>query len=282
VGKIKNSCIDLKAIFWGSEKISHKMPRVFIYFCNNSVLFPSLIFHLKTIILALIQTIGLAKTYKKGKVDIPALHDVTFEINEGEFFSIVGKSGSGKSTLLNLVGGLDTASAGTIIFDSKDLRKMSRSELANHRRFSVGMIFQSFNLVKSRNALENVELALIFGGVPRNLRRKKATDLLTQVGLGSRLTHTPDELSGGENQRVAIARALANNPKVLLADEPTGNLDSETSKEIIEILRDLNKNHHLTVIMVTHDLETAEIISDHIIRMKDGKIVDQLTKTEVL
>lgn len=279
---MKNSCVDLKAIFWGSEKISHKMPRVFIYFCNNSVLFPSLIFHLKTIILALIQTIGLAKTYKKGKVDIPALHDVTFEINEGEFFSIVGKSGSGKSTLLNLVGGLDTASAGTIIFDSKDLRKMSRSELANHRRFSVGMIFQSFNLVKSRNALENVELALIFGGVPRNLRRKKATDLLTQVGLGSRLTHTPDELSGGENQRVAIARALANNPKVLLADEPTGNLDSETSKEIIEILRDLNKNHHLTVILVTHDLETAEIISDHIIRMKDGKIVDQLTKTEVL
>jgi putative ABC transport system ATP-binding protein len=279
---MKNSCVDLKAIFWGSEKISHKMPRVFIYFCNNSVLFPSLIFHLKTIILALIQTIGLAKTYKKGKVDIPALHDVTFEINEGEFFSIVGKSGSGKSTLLNLVGGLDTASAGTIIFDSKDLRKMSRSELANHRRFSVGMIFQSFNLVKSRNALENVELALIFGGVPRNLRRKKATDLLTQVGLGSRLTHTPDELSGGENQRVAIARALANNPKVLLADEPTGNLDSETSKEIIEILRDLNKNHHLTVILVTHDLETAEIISDHIIRMKDGKIVDQHTKTEVL
>ncbi len=279
---MKNSCVDLKAIFWGSEKISHKMPRVFIYFCNNSVLFPSLIFHLKTIILALIQTIGLAKTYKKGKVDIPALHDVSFEINEGEFFSIVGKSGSGKSTLLNLVGGLDTASAGTIIFDSKDLRKMSRSELANHRRFSVGMIFQSFNLVKSRNALENVELALIFGGVPRNLRRKKATDLLTQVGLGSRLTHTPDELSGGENQRVAIARALANNPKVLLADEPTGNLDSETSKEIIEILRDLNKNHHLTVILVTHDLETAEIISDHIIRMKDGKIVDQLTKTEVL
>jgi len=232
--------------------------------------------------LALIQTIGLAKTYKKGKVDIPALQDVSFEINEGEFFSIVGKSGSGKSTLLNLIGGLDTASAGTIIFDSKDLRKMSRSELANHRRFSVGMIFQSFNLVKSRNALENVELALIFGGVPRNLRRKKATELLTQVGLGNRLTHTPDELSGGENQRVAIARALANNPKVLLADEPTGNLDSETSKEIIEILRDLNKNHHLTVIMVTHDLETAEIISDHIIRMKDGKIIDQLTKTEVL
>ena len=253
-------------------------------FClyNISALFPSLIFHLKTIILALIQTIGLAKTYKKGKVDIPALHDVTFEINEGEFFSIVGKSGSGKSTLLNLIGGLDTASAGTIIFDSKDLRKMSRSELANHRRFSVGMIFQSFNLVKSRNALENVELALIFGGVPRNLRRKKATDLLTQVGLGNRLTHTPDELSGGENQRVAIARALANNPKVLLADEPTGNLDSETSGEIIQILRDLNKNHHLTVIMVTHDLETAEIVSDQIIKMKDGKIVDQLTKTEVL
>jgi len=231
---------------------------------------------------AILSVSGLEKTYKKGKVDIPALLNVTFEINEGEFFSVVGKSGSGKSTLLNLIGGLDRATAGTIIFDGNDLRKMNRTELANHRRFSVGMIFQSFNLIKSRNALENVELALIFGGVPRNQRSKKATDLLTQVGLGHRLTHTPDELSGGENQRVAIARALANNPKMLLADEPTGNLDSETAGEIIEILSNLNKSRHLTVIMVTHDLETAEIVSDHIIRMKDGKIVELPQKTEVL
>lgn len=232
--------------------------------------------------MAILSVSGLEKTYKKGKVDIPALLNVTFEINEGEFFSVVGKSGSGKSTLLNLIGGLDRATAGTIIFDGNDLRKMNRTELANHRRFSVGMIFQSFNLIKSRNALENVELALIFGGVPRNQRSKKATDLLTQVGLGHRLTHTPDELSGGENQRVAIARALANNPKMLLADEPTGNLDSETAGEIIEILSNLNKSRHLTVIMVTHDLETAEIVSDHIIRMKDGKIVELPQKTEVL
>lgn len=199
-------------------------------------------------------------------------------MHEGEFFSIVGKSGSGKSTLLNLIGGLDRATSGSIIFDGKELHKMSRTEMANHRRFSVGMIFQSFNLIQSRNAIENVELALTFGGVQRRKRREIAETLLRNVGLGERLTHRPDELSGGETQRVAVARALANNPKVLLADEPTGNLDSETSNDIISLLQDLNKNHGLSIIMVTHDLETAEKVSDRIIRLKDGKIVETIEK----
>lgn len=232
----------------------------------------------KRFTLPLLQTINLGRSYKKGTINIPALHDVSFEMHEGEFFSIVGKSGSGKSTLLNLIGGLDRATSGSIIFDGKGLHKMSRTEMSNHRRFSVGMIFQSFNLIQSRNAVENVELALTFGGVQRRKRREIAETLLKNVGLGERLTHRPDELSGGETQRVAVARALANHPKVLLADEPTGNLDSETSNDIISLLQDLNKNHGLSIIMVTHDLETAEKVSDRIIRLKDGKIIETIEK----
>ena len=237
-------------------------------------------FNKKRIILPLIQTLNLGRSYKKGAINIPALHDISFEMQEGEFFSIVGKSGSGKSTLLNLIGALDKATSGSIIFDGKELHKMSRAEMANHRRFSVGMIFQSFNLIQSRNAVENVELALTFGGVPRRKRKAIAEKLLMNVGLGERLTHRPDELSGGETQRVAVARALANNPKVLLADEPTGNLDTETSSDIISLLQNLNKNHGLSVIMVTHDLETAEKVSDRIIRLKDGCIVETFKKQE--
>jgi len=228
-----------------------------------------------------IQITNLSKTYRKGKLEIPALKEASCEFKQGSYVSIVGKSGSGKSTLLNLIGGLDRASSGSIIFDGNDLHQLNKAEMANHRRFSVGMIFQSFNLVQSRNALENVELALTFGGMARGKRKARATELLTKVGLGERLTHVPDELSGGETQRVAIARALANNPKVLLADEPTGNLDSETSKEIIELLTDLNKNQGITVIMVTHDLETAEKVSDLILKLKDGEIIEKLEKSEV-
>jgi putative ABC transport system ATP-binding protein len=230
---------------------------------------------------AFIKTTNLSRTYRKGKLEIRALKDATCEIEQGDFVSIVGKSGSGKSTLLNLIGGLDRASSGSIIFDGNDLRKLNKSEMANHRRFSVGMIFQSFNLIQSRNALENVELALTFGGMARGKRKARASELLTKVGLKERLTHLPDELSGGETQRVAIARALANNPKVLLADEPTGNLDSETSREIIELLIDLNKNHGITIIMVTHDLETAEKVSNLILKLKDGEIIEKLEKTEL-
>ncbi len=220
----------------------------------------------------MIEVKTLSKDYYRQHVVIPALKDVTCSIAEGEYFTIVGRSGSGKSTLLNLIGGLDRPTSGHILFSGRDLMDMNRMELAMHRRFSVGMIFQSFNLVHSRTALENVVLALAFGGVPRRKRKARATELLEMVGLGERVHHKPDELSGGEAQRVAIARAMANNPRVLLADEPTGNLDSLTSAEIVGLLLSLNKNRGVTIIMVTHDEDTAKRVSDRIIRLKDGKV----------
>ena len=215
----------------------------------------------------------LSKIYQKGKVEIPAVKDVSFEVNEGAYLAIVGKSGSGKSTLLNLVGGLDRPTSGRIQVNGQELGNMNRYQLALHRRHSVGMIFQSFNLIPSRTALENIVLPLIFSGVPRRKRKGRAEELLEQVGLGGRTGHLPSELSGGEAQRVAIARAIANEPRIILADEPTGNLDSGTSSEIIDLLVKLNKEKGLTVLMVTHDKETAEEVSDHVITLKDGGIV---------
>ncbi|MCK9271757.1 MAG: ABC transporter ATP-binding protein [Bacteroidales bacterium] len=228
----------------------------------------------------LIQISNLSRIYQKGKIIIPALQNIDLEIEAGQFVSIVGKSGSGKSTLLNLIGGLDRATAGKILFNGNDLHTMSRSGLAQHRKKSVGMIFQSFNLIQSRSALENVDLALTFGGVPRNRRKAIATGLLQKVGLGDRINHLPDELSGGETQRVAIARALANKPTVLLADEPTGNLDSETSKEIMELLVDLNKNQGITIILVSHDQESARQVSDWIVKLKDGSVDEIILREE--
>ena len=216
---------------------------------------------------------GLSKIYQKGVVEIPALRDVSFEVQPGTYLSIVGKSGSGKSTLLNLVGGLDTPTHGKIEVNAKDLASMNRYELALHRRNTVGMIFQSFNLIQNRTAIENVMLPLIFAGVPRRNRREQAEVLLDQVGLAGRMDHLPSELSGGEAQRVAIARSLANEPQIILADEPTGNLDSNTSSEIFELLVSLNQDKGLTILMVTHDKETAQAVSDQIITLKDGGIV---------
>jgi putative ABC transport system ATP-binding protein len=226
--------------------------------------------------LEILQTTDLVKTYHKGKIAINAVDEVSFSVNKGEFVSIVGRSGSGKSTLLNLIGGLDTATRGQIIFNKKQISDWTRKELAYHRRFNVGMIFQSFNLIFTRNALDNIILALIFGGYPRNKRKAKAQDLLKSVGLSGRQYHKPDELSGGETQRVAIARALVNDPEVILADEPTGNLDSITAREIINLLVNLNKEHGKTILLVTHDRETAESISDRIIYLLDGKIVEDV------
>jgi putative ABC transport system ATP-binding protein len=223
----------------------------------------------------MLEVSQLSKIYRKGRLEIPALRDVSLKVDQGEFLSIVGRSGSGKSTLLNLIGGLDTATSGSIVFNDRDLTRMKSSELAVHRRSSVGMVFQSFNLVPHRTALENVMLALVFGRTGRQERRPRAKELLTSLGLGHRLDHRPGELSGGEAQRVAIARALANRPAMLLLDEPTGNLDSTTSEEIMGLVKHLNRNEGLTVLMITHEKDMAEAVSHRIIRLLDGRIADR-------
>jgi putative ABC transport system ATP-binding protein len=230
----------------------------------------------------IIQVKELVKIYRKGAFEIPAIDHLSFSVENGTFLSIVGRSGSGKSTLLNLVGGLDTPTSGSIYFNAKDISRFSRADLANHRRYHVGMIFQSFNLIYSRNALENVTLAMIFSGIPKKDRKNRAVDLLKQVGLADRIFHRPDELSGGEIQRVAIARALANDPEVILADEPTGNLDSQTAMEIMDLLMDLNQNFQKTILMITHDQPTAESISHRVIRLLDGKMVEDIKIKDIV
>jgi putative ABC transport system ATP-binding protein len=224
----------------------------------------------------MVKLINATKFYNKKDKNVIALNDVTCEFEKGSFVSVVGRSGSGKSTLLNLIGGLDTISSGKIIFDGKPLNEMTKKELEIHRRFSIGMIFQSFNLIPYRSAIDNVILPMVFGNIPRNKRKQIAIAHLENVGLKDRMNHIPAEMSGGEAQRVAIARALANNPSLILADEPTGNLDSATSDEIINLLVDLNKNQNISIIMITHESDIAFRISDKIITLLDGKIINTL------
>lgn len=215
----------------------------------------------------------VSKIYQMGTNSVAALDNVSLEVNEGEFVAIQGTSGSGKSTLLNMLGGLDHPSKGEIYFASRPLGPFTKREMARYRRFSVGMIFQNFNLIPTMTARENVSLALAFGGLRGQQRRDRSRDLLTRVGLGGRLDHRPSELSGGEQQRVAIARALANQPKVLLADEPTGNLDSIRANELLGLLREMVASDGLTILMVTHDHELAKSFADRTVFMKDGKVV---------
>ena len=215
----------------------------------------------------------VSKIYQMGQTSVAALDQVSMEVREGEFVAIQGTSGSGKSTLLNMLGGLDHPTKGEVYFASKPLGPFSKREMARYRRFSVGMIFQNFNLIPTMSARENVSLALAFGGLRGQQRITRSIELLERVGLGDRLTHRPAELSGGEQQRVAIARALANNPKVLLADEPTGNLDSIRARELLTLLREMVNHDGLTILMVTHDHELAGGFADRIIAMKDGKVV---------
>jgi putative ABC transport system ATP-binding protein len=215
---------------------------------------------------------GLARTYAVGDVRVAALEDVSLDIGEGRFVAVTGASGSGKSTLLNLLGGLDTPTAGTIEVGGVLVSAMDREALARYRRTVAGMIFQSFNLVPARTALENVELPLVFAGVERAERRRRAAELLGQVGLARRGGHRPAELSGGEQQRVAVARALANGPRLLLADEPTGNLDSATSREIVGLLAGLNRDRGLTVVMVTHEEALVREFAHEVVRLRDGRV----------
>jgi putative ABC transport system ATP-binding protein len=221
----------------------------------------------------LIETRSLSKTYLVGDVRVAALADVSMAVAAGRFVAVTGASGSGKSTLLNLLGGLDTPSSGTIEVGGALVSAMDREELARYRRFGAGMIFQSFNLVPARTALENVELPLVFAGVDRKERKRRAAELLDKVGLAHRAGHRPSELSGGEQQRVAVARALANGPRLLLADEPTGNLDSRTAREIVGLLAELNRTRDLTVIMVSHEEALVREYAQEIVRLKDGRVV---------
>jgi putative ABC transport system ATP-binding protein len=222
----------------------------------------------------LLEARNVSKVYQMGTTSVTALDNVSLTMHEGEFVSIQGTSGSGKSTLLNMVGGLDHPTTGEVLFNSKALAPLSKREMARYRRYSVGMIFQNFNLIPTMSAEENVRLALAFGGVRGMQRRTRAADLLGRVGLSDRLTHRPSELSGGEQQRVAIARALANNPKVLLADEPTGNVDSTRAHELLALLREMVTRDSLTILMVTHDRELATSFADRMILMKDGRVVE--------
>jgi putative ABC transport system ATP-binding protein len=224
-----------------------------------------------------IQVQDLTKVYSLGSVEVVALRNATLSVDRGQFVGVTGTSGSGKSTLMNLLGGLDTPSSGSIRVDGRRISDLSKAELALFRRHTVGMIFQSFNLVASYSALENVAFPLLFAGVAKKERANRAADLLNLVDLGARLNHRPTELSGGEQQRVAIARALANRPRVLLADEPTGNLDSRTSQQIVRLLADLRARQGLTVVMISHEEALLREFADRMVYLQDGAVVSQET-----
>ena len=214
------------------------------------------------------------RTFEVGETTIEALRGVNLEVADGEFIALVGPSGSGKSTFLNLVGGLDRPTAGELWVDGVELGACNEKALTEHRRHRVGFVFQSFNLLPRLTALENVALPLMFTGTREQERRQRAQTLLTQVGLRDRMEHRPSQLSGGEQQRVAIARALVGEPAIVLADEPTGNVDSGTGREIMELLRELNRDRGVTLLLVTHDSDAAAF-SDRSVLLKDGVVVEE-------
>jgi putative ABC transport system ATP-binding protein len=223
---------------------------------------------------AVIQVENLEKTYQLGKVLIPALRGVSFVVDKGEFTVVMGPSGSGKTTLLNLIGAIDKPTGGRVFIDGRDITTLSERELTKLRRHKIGFIFQFYNLIPALTSVENVELPMLTAGMPRKEASKRALYLLEAVGLKERAEHLPDELSGGEQQRIAIARALANKPTVILADEPTGDLDTKTGMEVVRVLYDAAKEQSATVIVVTHDPLIAEK-ADRLIHMRDGQIMGE-------
>jgi putative ABC transport system ATP-binding protein len=220
----------------------------------------------------IIKLSNVWKIYKMGDVEVAALRGLDLEVKKGEFLAIQGPSGSGKSTAVNMVGCLDVPTKGKILLDGEDISEMEESELAQIRGRKIGFVFQQFNLITTLSAFENVMLPMVFQKYTDDERKNRAKELLTKVGLGDRMHHRPGEMSGGQQQRVAVARALANDPEVILADEPTGNLDSKMGVQIMQLLKDLNKKEKKTIIMVTHDDKLAKI-ADRSAYLMDGKVL---------
>jgi|YelNatPaOPRAMG01_1025707.scaffolds.fasta_scaffold30050_2 putative ABC transport system ATP-binding protein len=227
-----------------------------------------------------VETIQLAKVYRRGKVPVPALNGIDITVEKGEMVGIVGPSGSGKTTLLNLIGGLDYPTGGRVLVDGTDLSGLGEQDLADYRLKKVGFIFQFYNLIPTLSALENVLLPMSLARVPDKEREDRAWILLKTVGIEARAHHMPDELSGGEQQRVAVARALANEPAVILADEPTGDLDSKSARRLMEILKSIQKDRKTTFVLVTHD-PIVLAGCDRIYALRDGKVVQELTSKEL-
>ncbi len=221
---------------------------------------------------ATIETVHLGKAYGTGPLSVHALHNINLKFHQGEFTALLGASGSGKTTLLQILGTLDKPTQGKILIDGKDLTNLNEKALVKLRREKIGFIFQFYNLMPVLTAFENIELPLIIAGVSKKQAQKRANDLLAAVGLTDRARHRPDELSGGQQQRIAIARALANKPTLILADEPTGDLDSATGEQVLNLLRKLSKDEGVTVLAATHDVSILRL-ADRALKMKDGRIV---------
>jgi len=223
--------------------------------------------------MVMIELINVTKVYKTGRFEVIALNNVSMKIEDGEFIAIMGPSGSGKTTLLNLIGCLDKPTKGKIMIDGIDTSQLADKQLTELRRDKIGFIFQQYYLIPTLTALENVELPMIFKGIPRSERIRRAKELLSLVGLEREMNRMPNELSGGQQQRVAIARALANDPSILLCDEPTGNLDRKSGKVVMDLIKKLNEERGVTVVLVTHDADVARY-AERVVKIVDGRITD--------
>jgi len=224
---------------------------------------------------AFVETRGLIREYRVGPSTVRALDNLDLDVRRGEFLAVLGVSGSGKSTLLHLLGGLDTPTSGSVLVDGRDLATFTSYERTVYRRTVVGFVFQSYYLVPSLTAEENIALALTFQGTFGDERRRRAADAIRRVGLEHRAGHRPSQLSGGEQQRVVLARAIVHSPPLLLADEPTGNLDRATAEEVVSLVRQIHRDMGATVVMVTHDQEMASRVADRIVHLRDGRLVDE-------